>query len=139
MSNVLVSLGHGYSAEAVAARLLGQGWQVVGTTRSPERAEEIRRTGAEAVLWPPPDPAALLARATHLLASAAPDAKGDPVLRTCSDGIRAAAPRIVWAGYLSTTAVYGDRQGAEVDETAECHPSTTRGRWRPSCSEAKLP
>jgi nucleoside-diphosphate-sugar epimerase len=136
MSNVLVSLGHGYSAQALAACLLAVGWQVVGTTRSAERAEAIRATGAEAVIWPPADPAALLGRATHLLASAAPDAQGDPVLGACGAAIRAAAPRIVWAGYLSTTAVYGDRQGAEVDETSPCHPTTERGRRRLAAERA---
>lgn len=136
MSNVLLSLGHGYSAQALAARLLAEGWQVIGTTRSPERAEAIRTTGAEAVLWPRADPTALLDRATHLLASAAPDSEGDPVLRHCDAAIRAAAPRIVWAGYLSTTAVYGDRAGGEVDENSECRPSTARGRWRLAAEQA---
>lgn len=130
MSNVLLSFGHGYSARALATRLLAEGWQVIGTTRSPDRAETIRATGAEAVLWPPADPAALIARATHVLTSAAPDAEGDPVLRHCGVAIRAAATRIAWAGYLSTTAVYGDRAGGMVDEESECRPSTARGRWR---------
>ncbi len=130
MSNVLLSLGHGYSAQALGARLLAEGWRVIGTTRSEQKAQAIRASGAEAVLWPPADPASLLDGATHLLASAAPGAEGDPVLRHCGPAIRAAAPRIVWAGYLSTTAVYGDRGGAEVDEASACHPSTERGRWR---------
>ena len=130
MPNVLLSFGHGYSARALAARLLAEGWHVIGTTRDPEKANEIRATGAEAVLWPPTDPAALLSRATHLLASAAPDAEGDPVLRLAGEAIRAHAGRLAWAGYLSTTAVYGDRQGGEVDETSECRPATRRGQWR---------
>ena len=130
MHNVLLSVGHGYSARALAARLLADGWRVIGTTRDPEKAEAIRATGAEAVLWPPADPAALLDHATHLLASAAPDAEGDPVLRLCGEAIRARADRFAWAGYLSTTAVYGDRQGGEVDETSECRPATRRGQWR---------
>jgi nucleoside-diphosphate-sugar epimerase len=130
MSNTLLSFGHGYSARALAERLLADGWRVIGTTRSPEKAQAIRATGAEAVLWPPAEPEALVSRATHLLASAAPDAEGDPVLRHCGAAIGAAAPRIAWAGYLSTTAVYGDRRGGVVDETSECRPSTPRGRWR---------
>jgi nucleoside-diphosphate-sugar epimerase len=136
MSNVLLSFGHGYSAQALSARLLAAGWRVIGTTRSREKAEAIRATGAEAVLWPPEDPPALLAGATHLLSSAAPDAEGDPVLRLCGDAVRAASPRIAWAGYLSTTAVYGDRRGGEVDETSDCRPSTPRGRWRLAAERA---
>lgn len=128
--NTLLSFGHGYSAQALAGRLLAEGWHVIGTTRSADKARAICAAGVEAVLWPPAEPEALVGRATHLLASAAPDAEGDPVLRHCGMAIRAAAPRIAWAGYLSTTAVYGDRGGGEVDEGSECRPSTVRGRWR---------
>ncbi|MBH1974549.1 MAG: SDR family NAD(P)-dependent oxidoreductase, partial [Rhodobacteraceae bacterium] len=35
--NTLLSLGHGYSATALAARLIPQGWRVIGTTRDPAR------------------------------------------------------------------------------------------------------
>ncbi len=52
------------------------------------------------------------------------------MLRECGDAIRAHADRIAWAGYLSTTAVYGDRGGGEVDETSECRPATRRGLRR---------
>lgn len=127
---VLLSFGHGYSAQALGRRLLAEGWTVVGTTRSEEKAAAIRVSGAEAVTWPPADPAALIGRATHVLSSAAPDEDGDPVLRECGEALRAAAPRIAWTGYLSTTAVYGDRQGGWVDEGSECRPSTRRGQWR---------
>ena len=130
MSNTLLSFGHGYSAQALGGKLLAEGWRVIGTTRSTDKARAIRATGVEAVLWPPADPEALVGRATHLLASAAPDADGDPVLRHCGLAIRAAAPHLAWAGYLSTTAVYGDRGGGEVGEESECRPSTVRGRWR---------
>ncbi|HET7409632.1 MAG TPA: SDR family oxidoreductase, partial [Paracoccaceae bacterium] len=133
---VLLSFGHGYSAQALARRLLPDGWTVIGTTRSREKAAAIRATGAEPVLWPPENPAALLARATHLLVSAAPDEAGDPVLRACGNAIRSAAPTIDWAGYLSTTAVYGDRQGDWVDEDADCRPSTRRGQWRLAAERA---
>jgi nucleoside-diphosphate-sugar epimerase len=136
LSNVLLSFGHGYCAQALALRLLARGWQVIGTTRSADKAEAIGATGVEAVLWPPADPATLVGRATHLLASAAPDAGGDPVLRHCGEAIREAARRIAWAGYLSTTAVYGDREGGWVDETSACRPSTTRGGWRLAAERA---
>jgi len=35
-----------------------------------------------------------------------------------------------WLGYLSTTGVYGDRQGDWVDETMPSAPTTPRGRRR---------
>ena len=126
----LLSFGHGYSAQALARRLLACGWRVIGTTRSKEKAAAIRASGAEALVWPGEDPAAALAAATHLLLSAAPDAGGDPVLAALEAPLRKVAPRLAWAGYLSTTGVYGDRAGGWVDETSECRPSTRRGQAR---------
>lgn len=45
-----------------------------------------------------------------------------------------ARPR--WLGYLSTTGVYGDRDGGWVDEGSELTPSTRRGRDRVAAERA---
>jgi len=129
MAKTLLSFGHGYSAKALAARLLPQGWRVIGTTRSPEKAEAIRATDAEALIWPG-DPVVSFKGVTHLLLSAAPREDGDPVLAVFRDEIAAHAPQLEWAGYLSTTGVYGDHAGGWVDETSPLTPSTRRGQWR---------
>lgn len=125
--NTLLSLGHGYSASALAARLLPLGWQVIGTIRDPSRADALRSLGVEPLLWPA-DLAPALSRATHILASAAPDALGDPFLQVAGDALRAAHP--AWVGYLSTTAVYGDHQGGWVDETTPVSPGSPRAHQR---------
>ena len=44
--------------------------------------------------------------------------------------IAALAGQLKWVGYLSTTGVYGDRQGGWVDENSELLPATERGRRR---------
>ena len=77
MTQVLLSLGHGYSAQALAARLLPQGWRVIGTTRSAEKAARLAAQGVEPLIWPGADLAPALAQATHILSSIAPDAAGD--------------------------------------------------------------
>jgi len=136
MTQTLLSFGHGYSARALAARLIPLGWRVIGTTRSPDKADAIRATGAEALLWPGENPLPALDAATHLLISAGPTAAGDPVLTDFGDAIRARAPRLAWVGYLSTTGVYGDRQGGWVDETSPCTPATERGRRRLAAERA---
>lgn len=74
--------------------------------------------------------------ATHLLISAGPDEAGDPVLTALRDQIVNAAPHIEWAGYLSTTGVYGDHQGRWVDETTPLTPSTRRGQYRVDAERA---
>lgn len=127
---VLLSLGHGYSAQVLARRLMTQGWRVIGTTRSAEKARAIRATGAEAVIWPPVKSGPLLDLATHILVSAGPDAGEDPILSRCAGTLSTRGDQFSWVGYLSTTGVYGDRGGDRVDEASPCMPSTERGKWR---------
>lgn len=123
--STLLSLGHGYSAAALARRLIPLGWTVIGTTRG--RADALRAEGVEPLLWPG-DLAAALGRATHILASAAPDGSGDPFLTAALPLFQAARP--VWVGYLSTTAVYGDHQGGWVDEDTPLSPGSARAVQR---------
>lgn len=129
MVKTLFSFGHGYSAQALAQLLVPQGWRVIGTTRSPEKFGLLRAQGVEPVAFPGGDLSAL-EQASHLLISAGPGEAGDPVLATLRDRITALAPRLDWAGYLSTTGVYGDKGGDWVDETTAPAPSTRRGAWR---------
>ena len=129
-SPVLLSFGHGYTAQVLARRLMAQGWQVIGTTRSEEKAAAIRATGAEAVIWPHIKCGPLLDLATHILVSAGPESGSDPTLMHCAGALGARADQFDWVGYLSTTGVYGDRGGDWVNETSECTPTTERGKWR---------
>lgn len=124
--STLLSLGHGYSARALARSLVAQGWRVIGTTRNPAKAEAFRAEGVEPLLWPD-DLGPALAVATHILCSAAPGAKGDPFLQAVPELARAKA---VWVGYLSTTGVYGDHDGGWVDEATPLTPQSDRGRQR---------
>ncbi|WP_411976416.1 SDR family oxidoreductase [Sulfitobacter faviae] len=130
MDKTLLSLGHGYSARALAARLLPQGWRIIGTTRSREKLDEIAATGVEPMLWPGSDLSSLLQEVPNLLVSAGPGPEGDPVLLELQDEITAAAPHLRWVGYLSTTGVYGDHGGDWVDEATPLTPSTRRGAAR---------
>ena len=129
-AGTLLSIGHGYSAAALARRLIPMGWRVLGTTRAAATAERLRGAGVEPLLWPLQDPEAALAAADHLLTSVAPDADGDPALAALGPLIAARAPGLRWAGYLSTVGVYGDRGGDWVDEDAPLATATARGRAR---------
>jgi len=124
--STLLSLGHGYSARALARLLVPQGWRVIGTTRNPAKADVFRAEGVEPLIWPG-DLEWVLEEATHILCSAAPDAKGDPFLQACPDIAQAKAG---WVGYLSTTGVYGDHDGGWVDEATPLTPQSDRGRQR---------
>jgi len=133
MSARLFVFGLGYSARALAAELLPAGWRVAGTTRDPAKAAALRAEGIESFLFGPgqPLPAGALDGTTHLLSSIAPDTAGDPVLRLL-------LPTVDWAGYLSTTGVYGDAGGAWVDETSPLRPSHARSVRRVEAEDAWL-
>lgn len=136
----LFCFGLGFSALTLARRLIGEGWQVAGTTRGPDKAARLRAEGIEVRAFdrgrPLEDPGDALAATTHLLSSVPPDEAGDPVLDHHAADIAAVAGRIAWAGYLSTTGVYGDRDGGWVDEESALAPSTRRGRRRAEAEAA---
>ncbi|MFD1510255.1 SDR family oxidoreductase [Lacimonas salitolerans] len=136
MEKTLFSFGHGYSAQALAHRLLAEGWRVYGTTRNPGKIKALKDQGVHPLLWGHDDIPSALAQATHLLSSVSPDADGDPVLAEYRAAITAAAPQIAWVGYLSTTGVYGDRQGGWVDESSPLTPGTRRGQARVDAERA---
>lgn len=139
MDRRLISFGHGYVAQALARVLLPQGWQIWGTTRNAETAATLAATGITPLIWGSPAVTEALATATHLLSSVAPAAAGDPVLQQYSATL-ATAP-LVWAGYLSTTGVYGDHGGGWVTEATPLTPSTQRGaaRVQAEADWAKVP
>ena len=136
MTETLLSFGHGYSARALARLLLPQGWRIIGTTRSHDKAAEICAEGTHPLVWPGADIIPALDSATHLLISAAPDEQGDPVLHLLRDAIAARAGQFRWVGYLSTTGVYGDNGGDWVDEQSPLNPATKRGQARVAAEAA---
>ena len=127
MNKTLLSIGHGFSARALSELLVLDGWRVIGTTRSPQKAQALESQGVEAVIWPGDE--LPFQQLTHLLTSVAPTDDGDPVLNAHREQLRA-AKNLEWVGYLSTTGVYGDHDGAWVDESTPLAPSTKRGEAR---------
>lgn len=136
MKNRLLSLGHGYSAQALAARLVPEGWHIVGTTRSADKMAQIAATGVEPIQWPGSDLAPLIAQFPNILVSAGPGPEGDPVLAQLRDTFARAASGMRWLGYLSTTGVYGDHEGGWIDERTALTPSTSRGQARVTAEAA---
>ncbi len=129
MTKTLLSLGHGYTARALARRLVPQGWTIIGTLRDTAQFDQIRAEGVTPLRWPVDFPEALKG-VTHVLSSIRPDDAGDPVLRAGRTALLEAAPDLKWVGYLSTTGVYGDMQGGWVDEDTPLTPGGMRGKMR---------
>ena len=126
MTKSLLCIGYGFSARALAPVLQNLGWSITGTTRNPARVPEMLAEQVVPIIWPGDDLYAALSDASHLLISAAPSTQGDPFL----NAIDLAAHKFSWVGYLSTTGVYGNHDGAWVDETAPLNPTTKRGQYR---------
>ena len=124
----LIVFGLGYTGREIAARAAALGAQVIATSRTPER--HAAPPGVELIAFDAAGPALL--EATHVLTTAAPDEAGDPVLQRF--GAALGGPR--WAGMLSTTGVYGDRNGGWVDEDTPPAPTGPRGMRRLEAEQA---
>ncbi len=136
MTGTLLSFGHGYSAQALEQILHPQGWRIIATTRSEEKAAACLARGIEPRLYPGADMIPALDAASHLLISAGPDDGSDPVLAELHDQIAPRAGQFAWVGYLSTTGVYGDHGGGWVDEDTPLTPATRRGQARVAAEAA---
>lgn len=113
MSHLLI-FGLGYTAARIAAAMRERGWQVTATGS----AGDIAFADRAGVL-------AAVGEASHLLSSVPPDRAtgGDPVLDAYGAAL---AGRELF--YLSSTGVYGDKQGAWVDEATPTIAQSGEGR-----------
>lgn len=133
----LTILGAGYSGRAIGRLFAREGFSVCGTTRSPDKAAYLKASGIAPAIFDGggigPDLAATLAKTTHLVQSIAPGAAGDPFLPLIAEST---LPKLQWAGYLSTVGVYGNHDGAWVDEETACRPVSARSMERLEAEEA---
>ena len=149
----LFFFGMGYSALATAReihKLVDPGALVSGTTRSADNADALADSAIRAHLFdgtrPGPTLSEDLRRASHVVLSIPPDARGDPALIQHRADLDAALD-LQWLCYFSTVGVYGDFGGAWIDETAECRPVNFRSRqrlvaeqqWRDYAAERGVP
>jgi dTDP-4-dehydrorhamnose reductase len=131
---MLVVLGLGYTGLAAARRALTEGNAVAGTARDPATLA----ADAQAHAIPFSAAAEAIRAATRLLVTAPPGAAGDPVLAAHGAAVAAAlaAGTLRWVGYVSTTGVYGDRGGGEVDEATTPAPGQPRSQRRLEAEQA---
>ena len=123
MSGRLFVFGMGYTAGRIAEAMQQRGWRVDATGRN----GNLDWMDAIAVLD-------CMEQASHILSSVPPDRSSglDPVLDFYDDQFEGQ-----WLGYLSSTGVYGDKQGAWVDEATPTIAQGGEGR-RNARAEADL-
>jgi nucleoside-diphosphate-sugar epimerase len=126
-------LGCGYTGQRLAQWLIQHQVEVVGTTRIGTPIQGLNlpifpfacATGCDIM----PLSAMALENVTHVLSTIAPDAQGiDPVAACLMPMLQQSA--LTWFGYLSTTGVYGDTQGAWVEEDRPVNPQNVRSQHR---------
>jgi nucleoside-diphosphate-sugar epimerase len=132
-------IGCGYLGRRVVLGWCEQGWTVFATTRRPERFDELRSLGARPVGLDVLDPAALhrlpLATMDAIVFAVGMDRAAGLSMRTVYvEGLDAvltglssqsARPRFV---YVSSTSVYGQMGGEEVDEASATEPMEEAGQ-----------
>jgi nucleoside-diphosphate-sugar epimerase len=134
MRNLLI-LGCGYVGEKLAKACLEQGIRVVGTTRCALREKELNTLGIQAVLADSPEMLSdvILASCEAVLDSIPLERSGQKFRAGQVNWIPKLVHRlqqVKWIGYLSSTGVYGDADGAWVDESWPCKPGSLRGKQR---------
>ena len=136
--------GAGFSGKEIGRKLNRSGHDVWGTTRSEEKFEALQQAGIAPIAFDGEqlndDVREALRETTHLIISIAParqentdrpDEIVDPVLSSLQEeGLMAKAPQLEWVGYLSTVGVYGNHDGAWIDEATAVSPASERSRQR---------
>lgn len=125
----LLVFGGGYLGQAAAREAVRRGGRAIATSRRPEVRERLEGLGVRAI--DPGDAPALaeaLNAARAVLVAAPPDEAGCPALRALSPLAGEAWPD--WIGYVSSTAVYGDRGGGWVFEEGPLNAATIEGARR---------
>lgn len=133
--------GAGYSGKAIGRLLSSGGHRVTGTTRSPEKQDALRDCGIVPFQFDGGELsdalAEELATVTHLVQSIAPGRDGDPLIRLLGGSqLKTLMPKLEWIAYLSTVGVYGDHDGAWVDEDTVLKPVSQRSVERAEAEEA---
>lgn len=130
-ASCLLIFGGGWLGEAVAKAAFARGDLVVLTSRDPARRAELAASGFEAI--DPADTAALIqavGRAKAILVTAPPGASGCPGLEALMPAITASGAYPDWIGYISSTAVYGDRDGGWAFEDDALNAASLEGARR---------
>lgn len=131
MTGSLLVIGGGYVGRRAAIEAVRQGMGAFATSRDAGRRDAFQELGIGGL--DPSDESALQAavtKASAILITAPPEASGCPGLKALIPAITAAGAFPDWIGYVSSTAVYGDRDGGWAFEDDELNASSLEGARR---------
>lgn len=126
MTDTVLIFGYGFIGKAFADLARASGHNIIATARDPEKRAALEAEGVMTV--EPSDLVWVVSQATALLITPAPSDDGCPAFAALEPHLSAVSGK--WIGYLSTTGVYGDRDGGWVWEDSALLPSSAEGRRR---------
>ena len=125
--NILLIFGFGYTAKFICQKFSKKNWEVFCTTRFKEKAKEIKSLNATPIFFDDEEKIeSVLSKNSYILSTAPPENSKDPVVENYGHLLKKNSERVKWAGYLSTTSVYGDKKGEWVTEDTELEPNLER-------------
>ena len=129
MRKTIIIFGYGYVSRFLIRELNNLGWIVYCTSRGVDIGKPVKNENVTVINFLDPALPSLIKLSNVLLSTAPPNNEMiDPVLHAYADVI--SKNTFEWIGYLSSTSVYGDHNGAWVNEETECAPSSEQSRIR---------
>ena len=131
MAGTVFIFGLGYVGRPLGQLLASRGWQIRGTTRTPERLAADAAAGWQVYRFaddvPLTDPEEALDGVDAVLSTITAIGGSDPVLDAHGDVLSGFTG---WSGYVSATSVYPDRPDGFCYEDTPTDPATKRGKAR---------
>ncbi|MEG8099203.1 NAD-dependent epimerase/dehydratase family protein [Candidatus Liberibacter brunswickensis] len=122
----LMIFGAGYTGQFIADEALKAGIQISGTTRSETNFPILNNKGISSVIFANKQINSVLQKklysTTHIVQCIEPENTGDPLIMSMGEDFYKLVPNLKWIGYLSSTSVYGNREGQWVDENSFIYP-----------------
>jgi nucleoside-diphosphate-sugar epimerase len=147
----LFCFGLGFTGSELVREVRTRGWAASGTCRENSQKDFWADAGVQSYCFDGKESSEAVENAvreaTHILVTIPPQKDvGDVVLKQYKK-ILAGSSQLQWLGYLSTTGVYGNRDGDWVDEGSELKPGfghqhrrvEAEEQWRDLCQEYQVP
>ncbi len=147
----LFCFGLGFTGSALVREVRAQGWTASGTCRENTQEEYWVEAGVQTYCFDGKDILGAVENAvreaSHVLVTIPPQIDAGDVVLNHFKKILADSSQLRWLGYLSTTGVYGNRDGGWVDETSELRPEfdhqqrrvAAEKQWRDLYREHQVP
>lgn len=122
MNKTIIIFGHGYVSKFLIQKLNTLGWIIYCTSRKVDIGRSVKNENVAIINFLDPALPSFIKSSNVLLSTVPPNNEMiDPVLYLYADFI--SKDMFEWIVYLSSTSVYGDHNGAWVNEETKCAPS----------------